>query len=222
MLWKQKNAYVGVEETRHRHTALVGGRHKKSRVLSRKMVISGWASGLCPHRQDLCFFFLLYSVMSSNHPHLLLLQNILWALWIHLMILLRKIPGLPEGVLPWDVGKHTGERDLNLTLVLRVERMSSWGHQRWIPGDERQRVVLGLRINLHPAPWLWPPERGGVWDAEKKAVGSVTLAAMFRALDWAAPWEERGFFLMKLWWLACNIRGVTLPAIGHRAGCHQP
>lgn len=86
---KIKKAYFGVEERQQGHTALRRRQIQEKQVLSRKMVISGQMGSV--HTDKIyVFFFLLYIVIFSNHPHLLLLQNILWAPGIHLIILLRK------------------------------------------------------------------------------------------------------------------------------------
>lgn len=83
----------------------VGGRYKKSRCLAERWLSVGGPMGSVHTGKVYVFFFLLYSVMSSNHPHLPLLQNILWAPGIHLMILHGKVPRLPEGVFPLRCGE---------------------------------------------------------------------------------------------------------------------
>lgn len=58
-----------------------------------------------------------------------------------------------KGASSWGVGRNTLEKDLNPTVVLRVENDELLGSQCWVSGDERWTMVLGLRVNLHPAPW---------------------------------------------------------------------
>lgn len=147
--------------------------------------------------------------MSANHPRRLLLQNTLWAPWLYLTVLFRKIPWLPEGgLLLRSGGKHWKKRfESNAGFedwegwALGPSALSHGGWKTgsrsgtegascpWAPGTvgTLRVVVCGSQKREHQGLWPWEPT--------------------FRAFDQTPSWEKRAFCLTKLWWLVGNFGG---------------